>query len=179
MKRIKEENLNTKEYWNSYWGEASNLQKNFENDSPELRDLGNLTIGTILDVGCGSGHHTKYLSGDVTVCDLSENAVKFVQEKLGYKGFVCDVSRGLPEDTSYDTVICTEVLEHVEDPIRLIKELKRVARKRVIVSVPKDDEAKRFEDHVWSFSEDWMKKEFTKVYSPDGLHIIAIYEKPE
>ncbi len=39
-------------------------------------------------------------------------------------------------DQSFDLVICLEVLEHLEHPSRGLAELHRVARKRLLLSVP-------------------------------------------
>ena len=40
------------------------------------------------------------------------------------------------DGNSFDTVTCLEVLEHLEDPQQALKELVRVSRKRVIITVP-------------------------------------------
>ena len=40
------------------------------------------------------------------------------------------------EDNSFDAVGCFEVLEHQVDPVPALKELARVAKKHVIISVP-------------------------------------------
>jgi SAM-dependent methyltransferase len=37
---------------------------------------------------------------------------------------------------SFDAVLCLEVLEHLEDPAAAVRELLRVARKAVVLSVP-------------------------------------------
>ena len=39
-------------------------------------------------------------------------------------------------DKSFDIVLCQQVLEHVHDPVKAISELKRVAGKQLIISVP-------------------------------------------
>ena len=41
-------------------------------------------------------------------------------------------------DREFDTVVCTHTLEHVRDLRRAIDELRRVARQRIIVVVPKE-----------------------------------------
>ncbi|MEY8837938.1 class I SAM-dependent methyltransferase, partial [Cribrihabitans sp. XS_ASV171] len=51
--------------------------------------------------------------------------------------FICDLY-DIPEDRQFDTVFCTEVLEHVVDPVRAIEKLCRLVRPggRVIVTAP-------------------------------------------
>ena len=52
-------------------------------------------------------------------------------------------------DKSYDTVICTHVLEHIRDYRRAISEVIRVTNKRLIVVIPKQREGKYTPDlHV-------------------------------
>ena len=38
------------------------------------------------------------------------------------------------EDEYFDSVLCVEVLEHVPDPIKAIKEINRVTKKEAILS---------------------------------------------
>ena len=40
------------------------------------------------------------------------------------------------EDDSFDLVLCLEVIEHVDDPARAVRELARVAGRHLVVSVP-------------------------------------------
>lgn len=71
--------------------------------------------------------------------DVNDDRVEFANHLIGEnvvsKAFL-DGSLADYEDQSIDTVVCTEVLEHVEDNDFAISELCRVAKKRIIISVP-------------------------------------------
>ena len=41
--------------------------------------------------------------------------------------FVCDLNE-IPEDRLYDTVFCSEVLEHVTDPVSALEKLIRLTK---------------------------------------------------
>jgi 2-polyprenyl-3-methyl-5-hydroxy-6-metoxy-1,4-benzoquinol methylase len=103
--------------------------------------LQNIVGNVILDVGCGRGYLVNQLSKaypksiiygvDVIAEERKEDNITFVQ------GF----ADNLPfEDGMFDTVICTHVLEHVIDLKKAISEVRRVARKRVIIVVPRQRE---------------------------------------
>lgn len=94
--------------------------------------------GSVLEVGCGRGHLAGLLVAGhpVTACDMVIRpdlrdrfpAVEFREENLGGLSF---------PDRSFDTVVCTHTLEHVLDMPRAVAELRRVARDRVIIVVPR------------------------------------------
>ena len=52
--------------------------------------------------------------------------------------YVCDATEIPVEDGSFDAVLCTEVLEHVPEPIKVLREIERVLRVggRVYLSAP-------------------------------------------
>ena len=54
--------------------------------------------------------------------------IKFKQENIQTLSF---------EDNAFDTVICTHTLEHVQDIMGAIQELRRVTKRRLIIVVPK------------------------------------------
>jgi len=99
---------------------------------------------SIFDGGCGEGFilNTLNKARPVRSCyalDLDINEVKDASVNLPF----CDVRQGslyeIPfKDDSFDLVICSEVLEHLEDPGRGLHELHRVSRKYVILSVPRE-----------------------------------------
>lgn len=98
---------------------------------------------TVLDAGCGEGFGVDSLrrrlpDAKITGVDQNENAVAYARERFGQHGtFRTGSLYKLPfSDRSFDTVLCIEVLEHLDEPLKAIQELKRVARGSVVVGVP-------------------------------------------
>lgn len=98
----------------------------------------------ILEVGCGGGHVLRlFPNGRLTGVDVSQEMIARATRNLaGYDvtlltGDLEDV--GL-EEGSFDAVVCTEVLEHVVDPERVLTQIARVARRgaRVVITFPND-----------------------------------------
>lgn len=88
----------------------------------------------VLDVGCAKGWYIKYLKDlgfEVQASDL-EKAIGFDDVP-----FVQASATELPfEDGSFDTVLAINILEHVEDEKKILSELHRVTKKRLLLSVP-------------------------------------------
>ena len=99
---------------------------------------------TVLDAGCGVGGFVEYLSQrglNATGLEKHEVFLAAAREK-GFRGnFVrCDLSSTLPfRDGAFDTTICLDVLEHVENDANAVRELARVTRKRLVIAVPQED----------------------------------------
>ena len=93
-------------------------------------------VKTILDVGCGNGAITNVLGEKylVTGIDRSEKALSFVKTNK-IKAEASDLPFA---DNSFDLVFCSEVLEHLPEDVfqKTIDELKRVAGKYIMISVP-------------------------------------------
>lgn len=100
---------------------------------------------TVLDAGCGEGFSVGYLARKhpgvaFTGVDLSEGAVAYAQAHFGDRvRFEVGSVFALPfDDDAFDTVVCSEVLEHLDTPERAVAELKRVARRHVLITVPRE-----------------------------------------
>lgn len=89
----------------------------------------------ILDVGCGNGAYIYQLHGkkDIYGCDYQS----FEEwENLKERFRVCDATEIDFDTESFDTLTAFEVMEHVSDPQEMLKEMHRVARKNIILTVP-------------------------------------------
>lgn len=106
---------------------------------------------TILDIGCGPGTITADLAelvpeGDVTGVDaveaVLERARAHVAGRSGITNCTFEVAdaNALPySDASFDVVFCHQVLQHVQDPVGILKEMKRVAKPGGIVAAREAD----------------------------------------
>ncbi len=124
----------------------------------------------ILDIGCGEGRHTiKAAQQDNTVCvgaDYGYDPLVETKNKLNFHQSIndlnckcvdlscMDVTRLPFKDNSFDTVICSEVLEHIPDDAKAMSELVRIVKpgKTLAVSVP------RFlpEKICWALSDEYF-----------------------
>src|SRR4051812_8914731 len=91
----------------------------------------------VLDVGAGIGQyrslfaHCEYHAHDFAM----ERDTRGRYTPLDYES---DITAIPVPDASYDVVLCTEVLEHVPDPVAAIREMSRVLRPggRLLLSAP-------------------------------------------
>jgi 2-polyprenyl-3-methyl-5-hydroxy-6-metoxy-1,4-benzoquinol methylase len=99
----------------------------------------------ILDLGCGNGYIVNYLNSqgfNAYGTDASEDGITIAKTKAPDKFFLQDLSTGkLPEELQglkFDTVISTEVIEHLYDPQGFIDFCKQVLNDKgeIIISTP-------------------------------------------
>ena len=101
-----------------------------------------LAPATFLDAGCGEGFVARLLRERVpglrlTGFDFNPAAVRLAAAANPGAGFATASIFALPfPDAAFDVVGCFEVLEHQADPAPALRELARVARRAVVVSVP-------------------------------------------
>jgi len=98
----------------------------------------------ILEVGAGEGEvvgrvvHQRWPDAPMTVLDLPDAGLASHWRARGLPGvFASALSLPFP-DRSLDLVLAIEVLEHVDDPGAALAEIARVARRDVVLSVPRE-----------------------------------------
>jgi ubiquinone/menaquinone biosynthesis C-methylase UbiE len=105
---------------------------------------------TVLEVGCGSGLVYKELVPEIipnekyTGCDSSLNMLDIARSKYSGKFVYGDIYNLPFPSASFDTVLCFEVLCHLFEIKVPIKELIRVARKKVIFTIWISDKSHLF-----------------------------------
>lgn len=139
--------------------------------NPELAVLLRRHLGPapqrVIDIGCGLGPYARGLLADgydwmgveVDAADCAQLA------QLGLPHRQVD-GRTLPfADGDFDAALCLEVLEHIDEPHAFLREIKRVAPRRLIVSVPNCELLGYLWDHLatpWHMLESTHVNYFTR-----------------
>jgi 2-polyprenyl-3-methyl-5-hydroxy-6-metoxy-1,4-benzoquinol methylase len=115
----------------------------------------------ILEIGCGTGQLAHYLNDEgylnYSGFDFSSKAIEIAKERVDLNFFLGNALDEASFKVDYDLIICTEVLEHIENDIIVLQNI--INGKDIIFSVPNFDE----KSHVrWFTSERQIKKRYYK-----------------
>lgn len=87
---------------------------------------------TVLDVGCGDGLLDEVLSQKRP--DLAIRGIEVLIRKKTYRPIELYDGKTIPfPDKSFDAVMLVNVLHHADDPLALLKEAVRVARRAIVL----------------------------------------------
>ncbi|MBU2473099.1 class I SAM-dependent methyltransferase [Patescibacteria group bacterium] len=154
-------NINNKNFesWNEEMAKKYNPEKYHKSPNFIIRFIENKRVAriidflnpqksdTIIELGCGAGDimqnikHAQELWG----IDLSDFMLKLAQQKK-YKVPVKFIKANIEEfskkiiDLKFDKIYCSEVLEHVENPDIVLKQIKKISKKDsiIVVSIPNE-----------------------------------------
>lgn len=104
-----------------------------------------LAVGSVLDAGCGEGF---LLQAVLNICRAETKVAGFeLQETLLHQAQTRLPALELWQDNvlhtrcqskAFELVICTEVLEHLDEPESALQELLRISSRYVLLSVPQE-----------------------------------------
>jgi SAM-dependent methyltransferase len=101
----------------------------------ELERLGLPSDLAVLDAGCGSGRTLRELSrfGRVAATEPDPDAAALAADRGDFDVRIA----GLPDvpwpDASFDLITCLDVIEHVQDDVAALAQLRRVARPAAVL----------------------------------------------
>jgi len=193
MKRLIEKNPNSVEHWNSVFNNEieNDIDRiaidRFQMISEEIKDN-----TKVLDIGCGKGEFIGYLDKykfnmKLFGCDMSDVAINYCRKELPKHSFcVGNIDNQLREcgKEQFDYVVCEEVIEHIESPENLIKDIGYLLKDfgKLILTTPYNNSI--VGEHVWSFNikditdllenEDWEIEKIIRYYNFKNLFITAI-----
>ena len=129
----------------------------------------------ILDVGCGTGANLLMLSkyGEAEGVDISEDALAFCRER-GLDKVRLGAGEKLPyDDGTFDLVTAFDVVEHMDDDLAGLREMRRVLRPggRVLLFVPTFMFLWGLQDEVSNHRRRYRLPELRRVLEQAGFEI--------
>jgi len=141
----------------------------------------------VLEAGAGMGNLTRHLLGRrrLLIVDIDDHHLASIDRQFGHmenveirRGDLCDPSfyAGLSEE--FESILCVNVLEHLEEPETAVREFYKAVRPggRILVLVPA---------HQWLFSDAdealghhrrYTRDTLTEVLEDAGLEVQELYQ---
>lgn len=155
-----------------------------------VKALRELSVSSVLDAGCGEGFtlnrlYEEGIGKKLEGIDFSEEAIKLGKKQFSFLTLKQGDIYDLPyKKDSFDAVLCTEVLEHLDDPQKAVKEVLRVSGKYAIFSVPNEPffmggrfirglNIKQFGNHPEHINH-WTLLSFPKMLQKNGMKVKTI-----
>ncbi len=94
--------------------------------------------GPVLEIGCSVGHHTQFGWEQKIGIDNDFEALRIARAK-GFTVVQMDIEQGLAfDDQSISSIDCQHVIEHVQRPLFLLQECRRVLKPggRLVIVTP-------------------------------------------
>ena len=120
--------------------------------------INKLPAGTILDIGCMDDYILNRLPSKFNYIGIDDEPLcrnpKIHKLKI----------ESLPKNKKYDIVLCTEVLEHLDNPAEGINTLKSLSKRFLLISVPNEPFFSLFrlfqpaKEHLWTIYPWTLKK---------------------
>ncbi|MCM8819321.1 MAG: glycosyltransferase, partial [Candidatus Omnitrophica bacterium] len=166
-----------KNYYKDWINQQANISKKiFLNRFKKIEEY--KKVGNILDIGAGLGEFlaiAKQKGWQVWGTEISEYAAQFAKENFKIDIFCGALEEANFEDNFFDVVTLWHVLEHIDEPIKYLKEIKRILKKDgiLVIALPNLD------DYIYKLAYRIFKTKASKEYSIKDRehHIFAFKQK--
>jgi SAM-dependent methyltransferase len=147
----------------------------------EISKTGLPLTSRVLDAGTSTGANLRLLRElgfrHVAGLDLSQEAIRYCWEKglgLVQHGDVC----GMPfANESFDLVLATDIIEHVDDDLKALREIGRVLRVggKMLITVPAFQILWGLQDRISRHKRRYVRQELVDIVTRAGFSIEACY----
>jgi putative flippase GtrA len=151
----------------------------------------------VLDIGCGSSPIASKYNG-ISI-DYNQAKIEFMkrnQHDGNNRKYLMGDARQLPfQNSSFDSVLCIELIEHMDDPVKVIAEISRVAKPNAKIVLATPDYSRPLahivdvmtpygNDHCYRFTKKHLNKlcrahglEPVKHKYIGGCDLVALFQK--
>lgn len=133
----------------------------------------------LLEIGCGISPMLA-VSKPAIQTDVSWQALRFLRKGLGEQGpsriVVCEASRLPFREGSVDGIVCSEVLEHIENDLEVVREMKRVLAREgeLVLTCPMRPECFGFDDQFVGHLRRYELSQLRRQLSENGLEALEV-----
>jgi len=138
--------------------------------------------GTVCEVGCGIGNMTRFLLGQERVVGIEPLGISVLRarERFADQPNVSIIQRSLEECPNpdvpaggFDTVICLNVLEHLEDDVHSLRRMGELCRGggRVVILVPAHMSAYGEMDRYYGHWRRYNRRSLGRAFREAGLSV--------
>jgi len=150
----------------------------FKKEYPEIFNSNT----TILNAGDTDGILLEALGKNRTSLNINRECVEFIKKK-GVEAVLGDAENLEFENSSFDFVFCFQTLEHCPNPIKVLNELGKVAKKKLFLSIPYTEQTNIYNINYWIDlkKSSWGEKEVKNVdchifeFSPEDFKNVLSY----
>lgn len=135
----------------------------------------------ILDIGCSVGNFLVQDRKNITGIDVDKEQLEICR-KRGLNAKIHNVEDGLPfNEASFDGVNCRHVVEHLNEPLKFLKEIKRVLKKKgkLVLMTPDLRRAKEKFWHDYTHRHPFIRESLIKIAYDAGFRNYSVYRFPE
>lgn len=128
-------------------------------------DLG--AVRSALDVGAGNGFSSIHAPGHIDLV-ATDGSWRMLSRHPGPARVIADAVALPFADSAFDLVFCWELLHHVEEPWRALREMARVSRKSVVFFEPNPLNLAQFLFSLYDREHRWVLR-FSRRYVADQV----------
>lgn len=138
----------------------------------------------VLDIGSGTGNMISFFIDNcekVVATEIFPDELEYIKERFKSSNLECrifDISKDNIEESkkySFDTITCINVLEHIEDDLKAVSNMKGIIeiKGRIIILVPAVSKAYGTMDKACGHFRRYDKGDLEKIADTLGLKIIS------
>lgn len=128
--------------WKSVWGDMQKYGPVHRHHrrifSLMFHEIPEKEVQTIADIGCGEGSNlyflkTQFPNAKLYGFDVSQTAIEAAKVSVDAEFSILNIQTETPKD-KFDLVFCSDVVEHLENDVAAIHNLKNITRKYALIA---------------------------------------------
>jgi 2-polyprenyl-3-methyl-5-hydroxy-6-metoxy-1,4-benzoquinol methylase len=160
----------TSEWYDTVYTDQTAEGNSLHYTKDHLMRIAEQCVGGVLDLGCGLGLLSDMIGENYYIgVDYSEVAIKYAIAHTHNPQAIfvhADLQEFIKHDVPMQTVVLSEVMEHIDFPMQLATYAKRNFRKRLVGSVPINMPIKSHLKPAWS------KKEILSLFGNTPIYLM-------